>query len=202
MSANSRLRLAEPFCKVEARVQDRMEAMAGDPDPLVRYQPAFSLGALPGRNRRTALAALAVRDGADPWMRMAILSSVSGCAGEVFGQLAGNAAFRDAAHGRAFLTDAGCPDRSQRTSGRSGRRPQGGGWPAGRRSGPLPRHCRRIAEPDAGRGAGQVQPEPTPARSGSSLPGSWPTPAAPRSTRRNGRRTRRGRPLLAVRSVR
>ena len=26
--------------------------MVGDPDPLVRYQLAFSLGALPGRNRR------------------------------------------------------------------------------------------------------------------------------------------------------
>jgi putative membrane-bound dehydrogenase-like protein len=97
------LRLAEPFCKVEARVQDRLAAMAGDPDPLVRYQAAFSLGELPGANPSKALAALAVRDGADPWMRVAILSSVSGCAGEVFGRLAGNASFRGVPHGRAFL---------------------------------------------------------------------------------------------------
>jgi putative membrane-bound dehydrogenase-like protein len=97
------LRLAERFCKVEARVQDRLEQLAGDADPLVRYQAAFSLGELPGTRPSKALAALAVRDGADSWMRVAILSSVSGCAGEVFGQLAGNAPFRDATHGRAFL---------------------------------------------------------------------------------------------------
>ena len=57
---------------------------SSDPDPLVRYQLAFSLGALPGTRPAAALAALAVRDGADPWMRMAILSSVSACTGEVF----------------------------------------------------------------------------------------------------------------------
>jgi len=97
------LRLAEPFCKVEARVQDRLEELAGDPEPTVRYQAAFSLGELPGTRPAKALAALAVRDGADPWTRVAILSSVSGCAGEVFGQLAGNSPFRGAPHGRAFL---------------------------------------------------------------------------------------------------
>jgi hypothetical protein len=31
------LRLAEPFCKAEARVQDRLEEMVGDPEPRVRY---------------------------------------------------------------------------------------------------------------------------------------------------------------------
>jgi len=97
------LRLAEPFCQVDARVQDRLEEMAGDPDPLVRYQAAFSLGELPGTKPANALAALAVRDGADSWMRVAILSSASGCAGELFRRLAGNADFRLAPQGRAFL---------------------------------------------------------------------------------------------------
>jgi putative membrane-bound dehydrogenase-like protein len=97
------LQLAEPFCKVEARVQDRLEELAGDPDPLVRYQAAFSLGELPGTKPSKALAALAVRDGADSWMRVAILSSVSGCVGEVFRDLAADPSFRDAPHGRAFL---------------------------------------------------------------------------------------------------
>ncbi len=98
------LRLAEPFCKDEARVQKRMEDLLGDNDPLVRYQLAFSLGAMQGTKPAPALAALAFRDAADPWMRMAILSSVSACTGEVFHRLADNAGFRSTRHGQALLT--------------------------------------------------------------------------------------------------
>jgi putative heme-binding domain-containing protein len=77
--------------------------MASDNDPLVRYQLAFSLGALAGTRPAAALAALAVIDGAHPWIGMAILSSVTGCAGDVFRQLAGDASFRASAQGRTFL---------------------------------------------------------------------------------------------------
>jgi putative membrane-bound dehydrogenase-like protein len=98
------LRLAERFCKDDQRLQVRMEAMVSDADPLVRYQLAFSLGAQPGTKPASGLAALAVRDGDNPWIRVAILSSVTGCAGDVFRQLAGDAAFRSAAQGRTFLT--------------------------------------------------------------------------------------------------
>ena len=52
--------------------------MVSDPDVLVRYQLAFSLGALAGIQPARSLAALAIRDGADPWSRTAILSSVTG----------------------------------------------------------------------------------------------------------------------------
>jgi putative membrane-bound dehydrogenase-like protein len=97
------LRLAEPFCHDDARVQSRMEAMVGDPDPLVRYQLAFSLGVLPGTRAAGPLAALAIKDGADAWCRIAILSSISGCAGDMFRQLAGNRAFRASLPGRTFL---------------------------------------------------------------------------------------------------
>jgi putative membrane-bound dehydrogenase-like protein len=98
------LRLAEPFGRTSKPVQRRMEEMLGDPEPQVRYQLAFSLGALPGAQPAAALAVLAVQDGADRWMRMAILSSASGCAGDVFGRLAAQAGFRGSAHGRALLT--------------------------------------------------------------------------------------------------
>ena len=81
-----------------------MEEMIGDADPRVRYQLAFSLGALPGTQTGDALAGLAFRDGDDPWMRIAVLSSVSGCTGEVFHRLADNANFRTSAHGQALLT--------------------------------------------------------------------------------------------------
>jgi putative membrane-bound dehydrogenase-like protein len=98
------LRLAENLCKDDPRLQARMEAMVADSEPLVRYQLAFSLGALSGTKPAPALAALAVRDADNPWIRMAILSSVTGCAGDVFRQLAGDAAFRSAPQGAAFLT--------------------------------------------------------------------------------------------------
>ena len=98
------LRLAEHFCEGDQRTQARMQAMVGDSDLLVRYQLAFSLGAQPGTKPAVALAALAVSDGDNPWIRMAILSSVTGCAGDVFQRLAGDAAFRSAAQGPAFLT--------------------------------------------------------------------------------------------------
>ena len=98
------LRLAEPICQNVEPVARRMAEMVGDPDLMVRYQLAFSLGALPGSKASPALAALAAGVGADPWMRVAILSSVTGCAGAVFERLAGDAGFRASAHGRAFLT--------------------------------------------------------------------------------------------------
>ena len=99
--------------------------MVGDPDPLVRYQLAFSLGALPGTKPAAALAALAVRDGADPWMRVAILSSVTACTGEVFHRLADDAGFRSSRHGRAIPDHAGGADRRREPPGRRGRGPRG-----------------------------------------------------------------------------
>ncbi len=98
------LRLAEPMAKADARIEVRIEALASDPDPTVRYQAAFSLGELPGARPSKALAALAIGDGADPWMRLAILSAVPGRAGEVFRRLASDATFRGSPQGRSFLT--------------------------------------------------------------------------------------------------
>jgi putative heme-binding domain-containing protein len=99
------LRLAERFCASDSRVQTQMAAMGTDVDPFVRYQLAFSLGAQPGALPAAALAALARRDGADPWMRTAIFSSVTQCAGVIFQQLAGDAAFRQSPAGRVFLPE-------------------------------------------------------------------------------------------------
>jgi putative membrane-bound dehydrogenase-like protein len=99
------LRLSEQFCKEDPRVQTRMATMVVDPDPLVRYQLAFSLGAQPEAAPAHALAVLAIHDGADLWSRMAILSSVPACAGDIFRQLAGDAVFRGAQAGRLFLPE-------------------------------------------------------------------------------------------------
>jgi putative membrane-bound dehydrogenase-like protein len=98
------LRLAEPFCMADDRIAGRMSAMVGDTDPMVRYQLAFSLGAMPGDRPASAMATLALRDAGDPWMRLAILSSVAHCTGDVFTRLAAEPGFRTSAHGRALLT--------------------------------------------------------------------------------------------------
>ncbi len=99
------LRLAEPFCRDSEPIRSRMVRMVDDPDPMVRYQLAFSLGALPAVQAASPLIALAVRDGADRWMRIAILSSVTGCTGTVFQRLADDAGFRGSKQGRTFLAD-------------------------------------------------------------------------------------------------
>jgi putative membrane-bound dehydrogenase-like protein len=98
------LRLAEPYCRDNDQIQKRMEELIDDADAGVRYQLAYSLGALPGTKPAAALAGMALRDGADTWMRMAILSSASDCRGELFHRLAVNVEFRATQHGRAMLT--------------------------------------------------------------------------------------------------
>jgi putative membrane-bound dehydrogenase-like protein len=62
--------------------------LANDDDPRVRYQTAFSLGEFPASSKTTAaLASIALQDGADPWMRFAVLSSSSGRAAELLSAL-------------------------------------------------------------------------------------------------------------------
>jgi putative heme-binding domain-containing protein len=78
--------------------------MVADGDPRVRYQLAFSLGALPQLKPTVPLAELAIRDGADPWVRLALLSSAGRCAGALFERLASLPSFRATPAGRTFLT--------------------------------------------------------------------------------------------------
>src|SRR5438552_16267024 len=96
------LRLAEPF-ESAPEVRARLEQMGDDPDLRVRYQLAFSLGAVRGEMPSRALVKLARRDGADSWFRLAVLSSINGRAGEVSRMLLADQEFRAAAYGRALL---------------------------------------------------------------------------------------------------
>jgi HEAT repeat protein len=77
------VRLAESM-ESDPKVRGRLEELTDDPDARVRYQLAFSLGAVRGEMPGRALAKLARRDGGDSWFRLAILSSVNGRAGEVW----------------------------------------------------------------------------------------------------------------------
>jgi putative membrane-bound dehydrogenase-like protein len=96
------LRLAERFGNA-LEIREQMAKMIDDADLRVRYQLAFSLGAVPGEMPSPALAKLARRDGGDSWCRLAILSSVHGRAGEVFRLLIADKVFHASKYGREML---------------------------------------------------------------------------------------------------
>jgi putative heme-binding domain-containing protein len=96
------VRLAERF-EEAPEVRARLGRMCADADVRVRYQVAFSLGSVGGAAPVAALAKLAASDGADPWFRLAILSSCGARGGEVFRALAADRALRATPHGKALL---------------------------------------------------------------------------------------------------
>src|SRR5262249_37466941 len=95
-------RLAEQF-ESAPEVRAQFAKWTDDAELRVRYQLAFSLGAGEGEMPNEPLAKQARRDGADPWCRLAILSSVNSRASEVFRLLAEDKDFRTSTHGRAML---------------------------------------------------------------------------------------------------
>jgi putative membrane-bound dehydrogenase-like protein len=97
------VRLAERFEQMPA-VREKLGRMTGDTDLNVRYQLAFSLGAIGGEVPAKALVKLAESDGADSSFRFAILCSCAAHGGEVFRALAADKEFRGKAHGKALLT--------------------------------------------------------------------------------------------------
>jgi putative heme-binding domain-containing protein len=56
----------------------------------VRFQVAFTLGEIPGAGATEGLATIARRDGGDPWVRTAVLSSATGDAAGLFEGLCAN----------------------------------------------------------------------------------------------------------------
>jgi len=71
------LQLSEFFVKDAKPLAAGVVALAADPDPHVRFQAALTLGDLQDARTLATLAELAHRDSADPWFRIAILSSVA-----------------------------------------------------------------------------------------------------------------------------
>jgi putative membrane-bound dehydrogenase-like protein len=73
------VRLAEPRLRHEAVVLQQLLRLADDPDPMVRFQLAFSLGEASEQPRAiAALATISSRDITSPWIRTAVLSSIAG----------------------------------------------------------------------------------------------------------------------------
>jgi putative membrane-bound dehydrogenase-like protein len=73
------VRLAEARLEHEPVVLSRVLALADDPDPMVRFQLAFSLGEVKNDPRvMHALATIARKDAASQWTRTAVFSSIVG----------------------------------------------------------------------------------------------------------------------------
>lgn len=77
------LRLSEPFFADSAALCTRATKFATDPSPRVRFQLAFSAGAMPTSDAAKVLAALLEKDAGDPWTVTAALSSASACGFEL-----------------------------------------------------------------------------------------------------------------------
>jgi putative heme-binding domain-containing protein len=78
------------------KIGQRLQQLAADPAPTVRYQLAFTLGELKGTDRIAPLTSIARRDADSFWTKAAILSSLSEGAGQMFANLSGDRAFRNA----------------------------------------------------------------------------------------------------------
>lgn len=105
--ANVRIQAAKLAGNYASRfpaVRDQLLRMANDDELTVRYQVAFSLGDVRGPRQTQAIAGLVAKDGADRWMRLALLSSSLDNAGDVFLRLATNRKHRQQSHVREFLT--------------------------------------------------------------------------------------------------
>ena len=96
------LRLAERF-GANPEIRNRLAKMTDDVDAQVRYQLAFSLGSISGEMSGQMLVRLALRDSADSWVRLAILTSAVDRAGELFQALLAEKDYRSAMHGHTLL---------------------------------------------------------------------------------------------------
>jgi len=97
------VRLSESMARDSPKIHAKLLSLVDDGDLRVRYQVAFSLGAFPGLDSYRALAILLERDGANPWVRAAVQSSLLQGAGDVFVALSANQQFRSSDHGEKML---------------------------------------------------------------------------------------------------
>ncbi len=114
------IRLAESQLGREPALLTKLQSLAGDPDSMVRFQLAFSLGEAGGDpGSVAALAALAVRDGSSPWMRTAVLSSIGGQTMAFYDALAKHEGFLAAPAGQGWIDELAFLVGSERKPGQA-----------------------------------------------------------------------------------
>lgn len=84
------LRLTEPRVKGSPELAAVVRRAADDPDARVRFRAAIVLGELTDDASTTALVSIARRDAADPWVRLAVLSSAATRAHQLFEAVLGD----------------------------------------------------------------------------------------------------------------
>src|SRR5262249_36964561 len=102
------IKLSEAFFvqgKPPKSILSRLEQLADDPVPRVRYQLAFTLGEIRGPEKIDPLARIARRDFADHWTQAAILSSLAEGAGDLFGRIAADLSRSGNPAAKDFLRD-------------------------------------------------------------------------------------------------
>lgn len=99
------IRLAEGFAADNEEIRAKLFALTEDEAPRVRYLAAFSLGTVRGDAKTKTVVRFLIKEGGDPWMRLAALSSIREEAAEVFARLLGDAKFRAASHGEVILNE-------------------------------------------------------------------------------------------------
>lgn len=86
------LRLAEPLFADSPALRRAAAERVADDSSLVRFQLAFSAGFLPASEAVPILVQLCAKDGADPWVQTAVLSSIGHCPQQFLNALATAAA--------------------------------------------------------------------------------------------------------------
>ncbi|MEX2577478.1 MAG: PVC-type heme-binding CxxCH protein [Verrucomicrobiales bacterium] len=101
------LRLAESFAADHPETSAKMVALTEHPEAAVRYQAAWSLGAIAGGEAKTdALVRLLSEEHGDSWMRLAAFSAIrAGDAGPILTGLLGDEALRKSKGGTKMIDD-------------------------------------------------------------------------------------------------
>jgi putative membrane-bound dehydrogenase-like protein len=98
------LQLSESHLPDSEGLRDAVLVAVDDQSPQVRFQAAFSVGQLGGSAVVPSLAKLLTRDGADPWVQSAALSSATHTTTDLLEALIRDPAFVGAKHANAVLT--------------------------------------------------------------------------------------------------
>lgn len=98
------VRLSEHVLSISPAVREKLVRMINDRDLRVRYQLAFTLGQLPAAARTPALAELLKHDGADPWIRLAVFSSLADGSRELWDNLLADDKFLESSSATTVCT--------------------------------------------------------------------------------------------------
>src|SRR5207244_6073584 len=91
--AEERAAGVSPAVPASVPLLDALLKLASDSDARVRFQLAFTLGEITDPRAADALATIARRDAADPWIRTALLSSVANTSDQLLTRLLADASF-------------------------------------------------------------------------------------------------------------